>query len=112
MGLNYLERVGAKRKLSDFQESNLPKKRKVPGTFVEAFKFAIELINHDVPADAGQTAESVSVKDAVGIAQVVAREAKEQLGSLQKKHYTLRSKLGGGFNKAQATWKQETEAFA
>lgn len=53
----------------------------------------------------------MSVKDACSTAQDAIKKAKEELDSFQIKHDTLEGRLVAGFNKVQATWKEEKEAL-
>lgn len=111
MGLDDVERAGAKRHLRDFRESSHTKKRKVPRTVADAFESATELVNQEAPTDAGPSDKLVSVKYAFATAQVAAKEAKDQLASLQQEHGTLEGSLLAGSNTAQAAWMEEAEAL-
>lgn len=98
VGLDEVERVGAKRRSCDFQDSCNAKKRKLPETVTETSKFATELVNREAPSDAYPSAELVSVKDAFSTVQVAGKVAKGQLASLQNKRGALESSLLAGFN--------------
>lgn len=56
-------------------------------------------------------ADLMSVKDDLATPQGAAKDAKKQLHSLQKKQDTFESRLFAGFNKDQAAWEEEREAF-
>lgn len=109
--LDNVKWFGAKRHLRDFKDSCRVKKRNVTGTVVEAFELATEFVNQEAPACAGSSAQLVPEKHALATAQVVAKEAKKQLASLQQNHDILEGNLLSGFSKAQAIRKEEAEAL-
>lgn len=105
--LDEVDRVGAKRHLRDSQDSCCAKNRGVSGTVFEVFKFTSELTNQEASADAGQLADSMSVKDALATALSAPQEAKEQLASLRKKHDTLEDSLLAGFKKKSSVLEEK-----
>lgn len=76
VGLDNVERVGAKRHLRKLQDSCRAKKRKVPGPVAEAFEFSTQLVNRKAPAGAGPSNELASVKDALATPQSAVTDAK------------------------------------
>lgn len=81
-------RIGAKRRLRDFRDNHCAKKRKISGRVTEAFDFTTELADQEAHVDIVLSAELVSVKDVLAIAQVTPKDANEQSVSLQQKHNT------------------------
>lgn len=65
VGLNDVDRIGAKPHLRGYHESCNAMTKNIPGTDTEAFEFTTELVMQEAPADAGPSAESASVKDAL-----------------------------------------------
>lgn len=88
-----MERVGAKRRLRDFQDSFRAMERTVPETVPEAFKLATEFVNQEVLADAGSSNELVCMRSALSTAQAEAKMAQDQLVLLQQKYDTFKGDL-------------------
>lgn len=59
VGLDGVERVGAKRRISDIQDSCGAMTRKIPGTVSGAFEMASELVHRKTFIDAAQSTELV-----------------------------------------------------
>lgn len=111
VGMDDVERVGAKCHLRDSHDSCRAQMRKVPGTVADTFGFATKLFSQKAFADASPSTKLVSVKDTLATAPVETKKAEEQLRSLQKNHDTLESSLLAGFTKAQAPWEEEKKAL-
>lgn len=110
IGVDDVERVGAKRCLHYFQDSFSAKKRKVPGTVAEALKLATKFVNQKAPADARST-ELVSMKEALATVQAEAKKDRDRLALLLQQHEKLENDLCRGFNKVQESWKEKVEAW-
>lgn len=67
--LDDIEKVDAKRRFHEFQDSGNAKKHEVLGTDADAFEFATKLLNQEALAETGLSTELVSIKDSLPTAQ-------------------------------------------
>lgn len=101
VGLDKVERVGAKGRLRDFQNSCRAKRRKVPGTFDETFELLTKLVGRENSPNSSPFDRLTSVKDAFATTQVAAKEGGHKtVSSLKQIHDTFSDSLLSGFNKA------------
>lgn len=78
IGLNDVERLGAKRFLREFQDSRRSKKRDLPGIVADVFVRGFRLVNLEAPEDVSPLEELVSIKKFHSSAQAVSKKAKEK----------------------------------
>lgn len=78
VGLDGVKQVGAKHHLPDFEDRCRAMKRKVPGTNIETFQFATEMVKQEALSDVCLSAEPVSIKVDLATAQVAVKEAKDK----------------------------------